>query len=100
MHVDTLTLNLNVKKVRMHIAKVFKNNRILSKTYIKLSYMEWFLTKMILLLAEATNLFLRENGLEVLKAMQPQLQKKLSVKFASIANQLLLHVPTEHFLIN
>lgn len=31
MHVDSLTLELNVKKVRMHIAKVFKNNRILSK---------------------------------------------------------------------
>lgn len=49
--------------------------------------------------AEATNLFLRENGLEVLKAMQPQLQKKLSVKFASIANQLLTHVPIENFLV-
>lgn len=31
MHVDSLALELNVKKVRMHIAKVFKNNRILSK---------------------------------------------------------------------
>lgn len=31
MHVDTLSLELNIKKVRMHIAKVFKNNRILSK---------------------------------------------------------------------
>lgn len=31
MHVDTLDLQLNIKKVRMHIAKVFKNNRILSK---------------------------------------------------------------------
>lgn len=30
MHVESLTLNLNVKKVRMNIAKVFKNNRILS----------------------------------------------------------------------
>lgn len=50
--------------------------------------------------AEATNLFLRENGLEVLKAMQPQLQKKLSTKFTNIANQLLLHVPVEHFLVD
>lgn len=31
LHVDSLALELNVKKVRMHIAKVFKNNRILSK---------------------------------------------------------------------
>ncbi|XP_037036850.1 uncharacterized protein LOC119074672 [Bradysia coprophila] len=78
MHVESLVLNLNVKKVRMNIAKVFKNNRILT---------------------EATNLFLRENGLEVLKAMQPQLQKKLSAKFSGIANQLLLHVPVEQFLL-
>lgn len=78
MHVDSLNLELGIKKVRMHINKVFKNNRILT---------------------EATNLFLRENGLEVLKAMQPQLQKKLSAKFAGIANQLLKHVPIEHFLI-
>lgn len=50
--------------------------------------------------AEATNLFLRENGIEVLRAMQPQLQKKLSAEFASIANQLLKHVPRESFLID
>lgn len=31
LHVDNLAMELNVKKVRMHIAKVFKNNRILSK---------------------------------------------------------------------
>lgn len=31
LHVDSLAMELNVKKVRMHIAKVFKNNRILSK---------------------------------------------------------------------
>lgn len=31
MHVDTLTLELTIKKVRMHINKVFKNNRILSE---------------------------------------------------------------------
>lgn len=52
------------------------------------------------LLAEATNLFLRENGIEVLKAMQPQLQKKLSVEFAGIANQLLKHVTREAFLVD
>ncbi|XP_031629960.1 uncharacterized protein LOC116345055 [Contarinia nasturtii] len=79
LHVDSLAIELNVKKVRMHIAKVFKNSRILT---------------------EATNLFLRENGIEVLKAMQPQLQKKLSVEFSGIANQLLKHVPREAFLID
>lgn len=31
LHVDSLVMDLNVKKVRMHIARVFKNNRILSK---------------------------------------------------------------------
>lgn len=31
LHVDSLTMDLNVKKTRMHIAKVFKNNRILSE---------------------------------------------------------------------
>lgn len=50
--------------------------------------------------AEATNLFLRENGIEVLRAMQPQLQKKLSVEFTGIANQLLKHVPRESFLVD
>lgn len=47
---------------------------------------------------EATNLFLRENGNEIVKAMQPQLQKKLSVEFSNIANALLTHVPIEDFL--
>ena len=32
LHVDSLAMELNVKKVRMHIAKVFKNNRILSES--------------------------------------------------------------------
>jgi hypothetical protein len=79
LHVDDLIMDLNVKKVRMHIARVFKNNRILT---------------------EATNLFLRENGLEVLRAMQPQLQKKLAVEFSGIANQLLEHVPMESFIVD
>lgn len=99
MHVESLVLNLNVKKVRMNIAKVFKNNRILSKIFFT-NFYDWTINLTKLFLAEATNLFLRENGLEVLKAMQPQLQKKLSVKFTNIANQLLRHVPVEHFLID
>lgn len=48
---------------------------------------------------EATNLFLRENGNEVLKAMMPQLRKKLSTVFKNIANTLLSHVPVSTFLI-
>jgi len=50
-------------------------------------------------LAEAINLFLRENGQEVLKLMEPQLKKKLSTLFAGIVNQLLRHVPVESFLV-
>lgn len=52
------------------------------------------------MVAEATNLFLRDAGIEVFKAMQPQLQKKLSLEFQGIANQLLKHVPRESFLID
>ncbi|XP_059609127.1 uncharacterized protein LOC132256648 [Phlebotomus argentipes] len=77
MRVETLGLELTIKKVRLSVSKVFNNNRILT---------------------EATNLFLRENGHEVVKAMQPQLQKKLSIEFMRIANQLVKHVPIEQFL--
>uniref|UniRef100_A0A1L8DPX9 Putative hemolymph juvenile hormone binding protein n=1 Tax=Nyssomyia neivai TaxID=330878 RepID=A0A1L8DPX9_9DIPT len=77
MRVETLALELSIKKVRLNVSKVFNNNRILT---------------------EATNLFLRENGHEVVKAMQPQLQKKLSIEFMRIANQLLKHVSVEQFL--
>lgn len=106
LHVDSLALELNVKKVRMHIAKVFKNNRILSK-YSNPMHENWIGTNInsaiiyfCRIAAEATNLFLRENGIEVLKAMQPQLQKKLSSEFQGIANQLLKHVPREAFLVD
>lgn len=47
---------------------------------------------------EATNLFLKENGHEILKAMQPQLQKKLSSEFLGIGNTLLKNVPRNNFL--
>ncbi|PSN29686.1 hypothetical protein C0J52_26455 [Blattella germanica] len=50
-------------------------------------------------ITEATNLFLRENGHEVLKAMMPQLRLKLSEVFQKISNQLLSHVPTDMFLL-
>lgn len=50
--------------------------------------------------AEATNLFLKENGHEILKAMQPQLQKKLSAEFTGISNTLLNNVPRNNFLLD
>lgn len=77
LHVDNLDINLNIKTVRMVVKKVFNNNRILT---------------------EATNLFLRENGHEVLKAMMPQLRHKLSEVFKGISNQLLTHVSTDMLL--
>jgi len=50
--------------------------------------------------AEATNLFLKENGHEILNAMKPQLQKKLSSEFSGIANALLKNVPRNYFLLD
>uniref|UniRef100_A0A2M4BYP3 Putative hemolymph juvenile hormone binding protein n=1 Tax=Anopheles marajoara TaxID=58244 RepID=A0A2M4BYP3_9DIPT len=77
LRVDKLDLNLSIKKPRLSVSKIFNNNRILT---------------------EATNLFLKENGHEVLRALQPQLQKKLSAEFTGIANQLLDNVPIHYFL--
>ncbi|XP_037956073.1 uncharacterized protein LOC119685767 [Teleopsis dalmanni] len=79
MHVDSLSLVLDVKKVDMSISRAFNNNRIL---------------------LEATNLFLRENGMIVLEAMQSQLQKKLALEFGKLANQLLKNVPREKFYVD
>lgn len=78
LHVDSLHVDLDIKKVKMAVKKIFNNNRIL---------------------IEATNLFLRENGQEVIKAMSPQLTKKLSNLFKNIANKLLTHVPVEVFYV-
>lgn len=78
LNVDRLDVQLSVRDVNMRIRKVFNNNRILT---------------------EATNLFLRENGQEVLKIMEPQLKKKLSALFIDIVNQLLRNVPVETFLL-
>lgn len=79
LHVDSLSLTLDIKKVDMSIARAFNNNRIL---------------------LEATNLFLSENGLIVLEAMLPQLQKKLAVEFGKLANQLLKNVPRDMFYVD
>ncbi|KAH8407757.1 hypothetical protein KR222_000220 [Zaprionus bogoriensis] len=79
LHVDSLSLVLDVKKVNMSISRAFNNNRIL---------------------LEATNLFLRDNSQVVLEAMQAQLQKKLATEFGKLANQLLKNVPVEQFYSN
>ncbi|XP_015604908.1 protein takeout [Cephus cinctus] len=78
LNVENLDVELAVSGVMMRVHKIFNNNRILT---------------------EATNLFLKENGQEVLKAMEPQLKRKLSGLFAGIVNQLLRHVPVETFLL-
>nr|CAD7410880.1 unnamed protein product [Timema cristinae] len=77
LSVESLNLDLNIKTVRMTVKKVFNNNRILT---------------------EATNLFLRENGHEVLKVMMPQLRTKLETIFVQVCNSLLKHVPIQMFL--
>lgn len=78
MHVDTLGVDIDIKNARMGVKDVYRNNRIIG---------------------EAMNLFLRENGIEVVKVMQPQLRKKLSGLFQSIANQLLAHIPVDIFYV-
>lgn len=69
------------------------------KKKILLSLHTIWINFFVVFTAEATNLFLRENGQEVLKVMEPQLKRKLSVLFAGIVNQLLRHVPVEVFLL-
>ncbi|XP_037812572.1 uncharacterized protein LOC119604168 [Lucilia sericata] len=78
LHVDSLSIVINVDKVNMMISNAFNNNRIL---------------------LEATNLFLRDNGRIVLEAMQSQLQKKLAMEFGKLANQLLKNVPRDWFYV-
>ncbi|XP_062125032.1 uncharacterized protein LOC133838086 [Drosophila sulfurigaster albostrigata] len=79
LHVDSLSIVLDVKKIDMNISRAFNNNRIL---------------------LEATNLFLRDNSRLVLDAMQGQLQKKLASEFGKLANQLLKNVPISQFYSN
>lgn len=76
LFVEKLDVDLTIKDVRMTVKKIFNNNRILT---------------------EATNLFLRENGQEILRVMMPQLKTKLAAVFKRVANQLLNNVPTEVF---
>ncbi|CAD7091845.1 unnamed protein product [Hermetia illucens] len=79
LHVDHLNLDLDFKSVKLSISNVLHNNQVLT---------------------DASNLFLRENGLEVAQTMRPQLQKRLSSVFGRIANQLLKYVAVEDFLID
>ncbi|XP_075236227.1 juvenile hormone binding protein 1 [Lycorma delicatula] len=76
-NVERLDLDLIIKEANMVVKKIFNNNKVL---------------------IEATNLFLRENGDEVLKVMMPQLRTKLAAVFKKVANTLLNHVPVEQFL--
>ncbi|KRT83900.1 hemolymph juvenile hormone-binding protein [Oryctes borbonicus] len=78
LHVDTLSFDMKVKTINMGVKNVYKNSRIL---------------------VEAMNLFLRENGQEVLHVMTPQLRNKLSSLFMNISNQLLTHVPQDVFYV-
>lgn len=97
LKVENLAIDLVIRKPRLSVSKIFNNNRILSMFfYFKIGFFNY---KPFKILDEATNLFLKENGHEILKAMQPQLQKKLSSEFTGIANQLLKHVPREKFVI-
>ncbi|KAK6633516.1 hypothetical protein RUM44_004123 [Polyplax serrata] len=67
-----MDIDMEVKTVRMMVKKVFNSNKILT---------------------EATNLFLKQNGQEVLKAMTPQLRKKLASIFMKIGNHVFDNVP-------
>lgn len=98
LHVDALQLDLNIKKPRLSVAKIFNNNRILSE--FRFDTVNLSIKRTEKFTAEATNLFLKENGHEILKAMQPQLQKKLSAEFTGISNTLLNNVPRNNFLLD
>ncbi|KAG8336693.1 hypothetical protein J6590_039772 [Homalodisca vitripennis] len=74
LNVDKLDINLVIKDINMNVRKVFNNNRILT---------------------EATNLFLKENGQEVLHVMMPQLKVKMAAVIKKVVNQLLSHTPVQ-----
>uniref|UniRef100_A0A1B6HSA9 Circadian clock-controlled protein n=1 Tax=Homalodisca liturata TaxID=320908 RepID=A0A1B6HSA9_9HEMI len=74
LNVDKLDINLVIKDINMNVKKVFNNNRILT---------------------EATNLFLKENGQEVLHVMMPQLKVKMAAVIKKVVNQLLSHTPVQ-----
>lgn len=59
--------------------------------------LHYFLLRFIPSTADATNLFLKQNGHEVIKAMQPQLEKKIASEFERISNSLIDKVPVDDF---
>ncbi|KAL1449649.1 hypothetical protein WDU94_002134 [Cyamophila willieti] len=76
-HLDKVDLTeLNIKSAKMSVAKAYNNNRIL---------------------LEATNLFLKENGQEVLKVMMPQLKVKISNQIKKVVNHVLENVSANEF---
>ncbi|CAH1176096.1 unnamed protein product [Phaedon cochleariae] len=78
LHVETLTVNLLVKDIHLEVKNIYNNNIILT---------------------QAINLFLRQNGMEVFNVMLPQLKLKLSKLFMDIANSLLSHVSLDTFYV-
>ncbi|XP_056633372.1 uncharacterized protein LOC130442972 [Diorhabda sublineata] len=78
LHVDTLKMELDVKDLNLQVKNLYRNNMILT---------------------QAINLFLRQNGKEVFNVMLPQLKQKLSVLFLNIANTLLSNVPLTTFYV-
>lgn len=78
-HLDKIDLTeLNIKNAKMSVAKAYNNNRIL---------------------LEATNLFLKENGQEVLKVMMPQLKVKIANQIKKVVNHVLQNVPATELLV-
>ncbi|KAL3282186.1 hypothetical protein HHI36_005380 [Cryptolaemus montrouzieri] len=78
LHVDKLIVDIAMKNVKMNVKNIYKNNMILT---------------------QAINLFLRENGQEVVRVMLPQLRKKLAALFMTISNKLLSHLPLDVFYV-
>ncbi|KAH8360142.1 hypothetical protein KR093_011037, partial [Drosophila rubida] len=99
LHVDSLSIVLDVKKVNMSISRAFNNNRILRKCAALIA-LKYGFHNFVCFSVEATNLFLRDNSQIVLEAMQAQLQKKLATEFGKLANQLLKNVPISQFYSN
>jgi Haemolymph juvenile hormone binding protein (JHBP). len=48
---------------------------------------------------EATNLFLKENGQEVLKVMMPQLKVKIANQIKKVVNHVLQNVAAKELLV-
>lgn len=78
LKVETLAVDIDIKTLKMAVKNIYRNNKILE---------------------EAINLFLRDNGYEVFKIMNPQLGRKLAVLFKEISNKLLTHVPVDVFYV-